>query len=353
MRAFRVAVVLGLSLIGLAAPLHAQWPIKTREHVDLWLTAFAELNGDTAAKVPTYRRDYLETIAFAENQHGLLTSLDSVHDRLQAHWDVTPTLAGARSLALDAGTWEEMNSAIDLYLEPAPKDQGGGGITFGGPKRPKPDPKAPKPDVYNRLPDYFSTPNDRQWLGELAHGLDGMRSQFYHSWWVAEQRRRLPVLVATDSVWRRVYQPKLQGFLTATHQGTGEIILSLPVNGGGVALQLPNGPKSIAVPFPDSADAAVEVVYVFAHEAAKTVAADAITAGTTADERRNGIAAQYAEALAVRGGALLLQRTAPELASGYARYYSRGGDPAALASQFPLPDKIRDALAHQIDLAIK
>ena len=63
----------------------------------------------------------------------------------------------------------------------------------------------------------------------------------------------------------------------------------------------------------------------------------------------------------VRGGHLLLQRTAPELAAGYARYYLRvagltppTGDPsAAFAEAFPLPPAIVEALRRQIDTMLE
>ena len=302
----------------------AQWPIKTREHVDLWLTAFAELSTDTSAKVPVYRRDYLDQLALAQNQQGILTSLDSVHDGLQAHWDQAPKLADARGLALDAGTWEEMQSAIDLYLNP-PTD--------------KKHSKAVVPDVESRLADYFSGPGDRDWLRALDHGLQGARQQFYHGWWVAEERRRRPILVATDSLWR-LTEPKLDRFLAATHQATGEIILAMPVDGEGITFKEPSGRTSLAAPFPDSVADAAQVIYVFAHVAARALAG------------RND--EPYMEALCVRGGYLLLSKAAPELAEGYTRYYLRTS-PAGqdLAKAFPLPDAIRDALAHQIDLDLK
>jgi hypothetical protein len=57
---------------------------------------------------------------------------------------------------------------------------------------------------------------------------------------------------------------------------------------------------------------------------------------------------------------MLLQRAAPELADGYASYYLRSarvaftsGDAlAALATAFPLPDAIRDAIQRQIDVVL-
>lgn len=333
----RVAILLWALVPGRA---DAQWPIKTREHVDLWLTAFAELSEDTAAKVPVYRRSYLDELALAQNQQSILTALDSVHDGLQARWDQSPKLANASVLALDAGTWDEMHSGIDLFLNP-PTDK-------------KKRSKTPTPDVASRLGDYFTTPEDREWLLNLDHGLQGARAQFYHQWWVAEQLRRRAILAATDSLWRAT-APKFDRFLATTHQSTGEIILSLPVDGDGLTFKESTGRTSMAAPFPDSIPDAPQVIYVFAHVAARAVAADALAAATTVAERRNsGVADRYAEALSIRGGYLLLQKAAPELAAGYAKYYLRSAPSGRdLDAAFPLPDAIRDALSRQIDLDLK
>jgi len=333
----RLALVAGL--IASATAQAQQWPIKTREHVDLWLTAFAELSEDSSAKVPTYRRSYLDQMALAQNQQNVLTALDSVHDGLQSRWDHSPKLAEARVLALDAGTWDEMHSGIDLFLNP-PTD-----------KRKKS--KTPTPDVESRLGDYFSTADDRDWLLNLDRGLQGMRTQFYHQWWVAEQLKRRPILAATDSLWRAT-EAKLDYFLTATHQPNGEIILSLPVDAQGVTFKETTGRISLAVPFPDSIGDAAQVIYVVAHVAARAAAVDALEAATTVADRRNGLTERYNEALSIRGGYMLLSKAAPDLAAGYAKYYLRTSPPGStLDAAFPLPDAIRDALSHQIDLDLK
>jgi len=86
------------------------------------------------------------------------------------------------------------------------------------------------------------------------------------------------------------------------------------------------------------------------------LSARSIADNITPAERREGLADRMASAAAVRGGALLLQRAAPELADGYARYYLKaagvafsGGDAqAALAAAFPLDARVRDAIASQI-----
>jgi hypothetical protein len=61
----------------------------------------------------------------------------------------------------------------------------------------------------------------------------------------------------------------------------------------------------------------------------------------------------------VRGGALLLQRVAPEILDGYMRYYLASVNRPAGAnlqstftSTFSIPDTIRDALSRQLDVVL-
>ena len=62
---------------------------------------------------------------------------------------------------------------------------------------------------------------------------------------------------------------------------------------------------------------------------------------------------------AVRGGALLIQRTSPEILDGYMRYYLRSVNRPAGANvqatfnaTFSIPDTIRDALVRQLDVVL-
>jgi hypothetical protein len=96
------------------------------------------------------------------------------------------------------------------------------------------------------------------------------------------------------------------------------------------------------------------------HEVVSSVTSIAIEDNTSPAEKRTGAGDRYASNALVRGGALLMQRVAPELADGYARYYLRearvsftsGDAMAALAAAFPLPDTIRDAIQRQIDVVL-
>jgi hypothetical protein len=63
----------------------------------------------------------------------------------------------------------------------------------------------------------------------------------------------------------------------------------------------------------------------------------------------------------VRGGGMLLERVAPEIAQGYMRYYLRaaGGSVgatadlrAAFATAFPIPELILSAITRQLEVVL-
>jgi hypothetical protein len=98
----------------------------------------------------------------------------------------------------------------------------------------------------------------------------------------------------------------------------------------------------------------------FVHEAVARLVEPAITDNTTPAEQRSGVTAGYVGNGAVRGGALLIQKTMPRFAQDYMRFYLRqtgatppDGDPrAAFEAAFPLPPAIVDAVARSIDSAL-
>jgi hypothetical protein len=103
----------------------------------------------------------------------------------------------------------------------------------------------------------------------------------------------------------------------------------------------------------------VEAIYVIAHEAVSGIASTAVTDNITPEQRRTGLGERYQSAAAVRGGALLIQRTSPEILDGYMRYYLRSVNrqaganvQATFTATFALPDTIRDALVRQLDVVL-
>ena len=321
-----------------------RWPVKTREHVDLWLHAFALLQDDTS-RVPLFRRNYKDEVTVRKNRDQVHTLLDSNRTKLMARFRQNPSLGGAQFAALYFGNWEDMRSAIDLFMR-----------AEGDPRR---SGNQETQQIVAFFAAQFPTPADREWLRLLTESLVDEQRRFYHAYWVEEQRTRASALSAVDSLWKRVYLPKFQPFLNNTQQSSGDLVLSLTLGGEGRTVNVAKQQNVVAVGFPVRPADAAEVIYVLAHEAIGTLAGSAVNDNTTPAEKRNGAGDRLQSNAAVRGGAMLLQRLAPELVPGYMRYYVRivnasssGDATLAFTTAFPLTEPVADAIKRQLDIVL-
>ncbi|HEV7838890.1 MAG TPA: hypothetical protein VGO75_12545 [Gemmatimonadaceae bacterium] len=322
----------------------AVWPVKTREHVDLWLHGYALLQEDTTF-VPFFKRGYSTNMIVLKNRANVVTQLDANRDRLRARIAVNPALINAQFVPLAFSSWAELSQAVDLFVRAegnpraASSQEQAGAIAF--------------------LAAYFQTSADRDWLRLFVQSLSDESTRFYHSYWVQQQRERSNVLELVDTLWQRTYRPRMQRFLNNTQQAQGEVLLSIPLDGEGRSVTNGKQANTITVTFPDRPSDAVEAIYVIAHEAVSGIAATAVTDNITPEQRRSGLGERYQSAAAVRGGALLLQRTSPEILDGYMRYYLKSVNRApgtnvqtTFTSTFSLPDTIRDALVRQLEVVL-
>lgn len=320
------------------------WPVKTREHVDLWLHGYAMLQEDTTF-VPFFRRGYGTDMIVLKNRANVVTQLDANRDRLRARLTINPQLINAQFVPLSFSTWDELSQGVDLF------------IRSGG------DPRAAssqqQASAIAFFAAYFRTAADRDWLRLFVNSLNDESVKFYHSYWVQQQRERSNVLELVDALWQRTYRPPMQRFLNNTQQAQGQILLSLPLDGEGRSLTSGKLSNMITVTFPDRPNNAVEAIYVIAHEVVGGIANTAVTDNITPEQRRTGVGELYQSAAAVRGGALLLQRTSPGAVDGYMRYYLRSVNrPVGSSVQttfnatFTVPDTIRDALVRQLDVVL-
>lgn len=321
------------------------WPTSTREHVDLWLHGFALLTGDTA-RVPFFRRGYRQRMRELRTSRSVYTQLDANAEKLSSRFLANPALVNGQFLPFYFSSFQQIQQITDLFLQ------------TGGDPRSTTDPTTQQ--LFAVLNNAFPSAADRDWLRLFVQSLADENARFYQGYWSAEQTARAATRQAVDSLWQRVYRPKLQRFLNNTQQSNGELILSLPLDGEGRTIGYSKEQNSVAVGFPDSPPAAAEVVYVLAHETVNAITTTAINDNITPTEQRNGAAARYTANANVRAGAILLQRAIPDLAPGYMRYYLRAsgvaapaGDPSSLfAATFAIPDAIRDAVTRQLEVVL-
>ncbi len=322
------------------------WPLRTREHVDLWLHAYALLTRDTTL-VPYFRRGYAESINATRRQRGVTSLLDTNRDRLLARLDVNPTIAtSGQFLPLYFASWDQMRQAIDIF------------IRAGGNANATNDPTTRA--YFAVLASAYQTAPDREWLRLFAEAVDDESRRFYHDYWTSQSRAHAGVLARTDSLWQRSWRPALQRFLNNTQQQNGELYLSAPLGGEGRTVKFGKSENAVAGPLPTTTGEADVVLYVMAHELAGTIASSAIEDNTTPAERRTGTTSRYEQSAAVRAGALLLERALPAALPGYMRFYlqttGRATPPTdartLFASTFAVPQPIIDAMARQLDVIL-
>lgn len=325
-----------------------RWPVKTLQHVDLWLHAFAVLSDDSAT-VPLYRRGYRDSITVVKNQRNLLTALDANRATLEKGLQRNGYL-NAQFLPFAFANWEEMRATIEQFLQ------------LSGDLR-----RAPTREAAIRmqmLGSVFTSAADREWLRLFLTGVQDEAVRFYTTEHNRLLRERAGTITVVDSLWQQVYRAKFERFLNNTSQRQGDMVLSLPIGGEGRTGAGYTGRTMVAVTWPARAVDAEQVLYVLAHEVTGNLVGPAVGDNTTPAEQRAGTADRYVAVGQVHAGAVLLARVAPELVAGYQRYYlgqvgarvpasaSAAEVTAAFDRRFSLPSVIRDALVRQIDIVL-
>ncbi len=315
------------------------WPVLTREHVDLWLHGYAMITRD-AAKVPVFRRGYRDSVEAVRRRDNVLTALDANHARLATLMAQNPEISNGQFVPLYFSSWDEIVQAVDGFVhadatlsDVAPADRGSTGI----------------------LASMYPTVQDREWLRLFTQSLGAESDHFYHQYWTTQQQAHRDVVVAVDSLWRSL-RPRFARYLTNTGQTNGQMVLSLVLGGEGRTMNASPQRNIVVVTMPDSMAGVAEPIYVFAHEVVQVVSNQAVNANTTAEQQRSGAAADLSPIAAVRGGELLLERVAPQLADGFMRYYlsqagvavPAGNPEAAFVGAFPLPTTIIADMDRQI-----
>ncbi len=334
----------GSATVPLTQPV-LRWPVRTAEHIDLWLHAFALISEDTTL-VRLYRIGYRDSLVVVKNQRNVLTSLDANRATLAKRLTTTGGYLQAQFLPFEFANWDAMKYAIERFLQ------------FDGDPR-----RAPDRETQARvalIASMFPAAADREWLRLFLAGVIDEQDRFFTAEHSRLVRTRASVITTVDSLWQQVYRTKFERFLNNTSQRQGDLLLSLPIGGEGRTATGPNRQTMVAVPFPARSEDAVQVLYVLAHEVTGSMVGTVVTDNTTPAEQRAGTADRYVSMGQVQAGAMLLAIIAPELRDGYLRFYvaqagvraTTAEAKAAFDRTFALPPAIRDALQRQIDIIL-
>ncbi len=321
------------------------WPIRVREHVDLWLHGFAMLQPDSSL-VPYYRPGYDAALRLERQRVGVHTLFDTNFDRLRDRLTTNPRLLSAQFLALYFPTWDSLRQGATLFLN-----------TNGNTRAAR---DRASVSTVATFATYFPTGPDREWLRLYIESLEDEREKFFAAYWMREQKARADVLTAIDGVWRSRDLAGLSPFLEHARLRRGDLILALPLAGEGRTLARSGERTIVAVGFPADLASADDALFAFVHEIVGPVASAVVTDNSTPAQRRSGESDRDASLATVRAGAMLLRRVLPERREPYIRYYlslAKARSPAAgvetsFAETFPLSDHLRDALERQIDIIL-
>lgn len=318
------------------------WRIDTREHVDLWLHGFALLQDDQSL-IPYFRPGYRSALSQVRPAGGLM---EANRSQLQRRFSENTNLTSAQFLALYFATWDDLRRGVERFV----RDNG--------------DVRQARNQeelrMYATVRTYFPTAEDRDWLTLFVRSLDDERARFYRGYWLQQQQRRASMRSAVDGLWNGTYRNALSRFMRNSLQREGVVLLSLPLGGEGRTLSVGGNDNFVAVTFPDDSEEPRDAMYVIAHEVVGSVATAAVRDNSSAADERSGDTAKWTTLAAVRGGAMLLERVAPDLVAGYQRYYLKtarvpvpAGDPSAtFNATFPLPAQIVTALDRQIEIVL-
>lgn len=327
----------------------SRWPVKSSEHVDLWLHSFAMLSPDSA-RIPLYRRGYADSLTVVKNRANVLTALDANRTTLQRRLATTGGYLQAQFLPFAFANWDAMRNAAERFLQ-----------FEGDPRRAADRELALQMTLFAPV---FPAPADREWLRLFLAGVIDERQRFFGGEYSRTLRARAAVVTAVDSTWQRRYRLIFDRFLNNTSQRQGDLLLSLPIGGEGRTAQGREGQTVVAVPFPGRVEDATDVILVFAHEITGTLVGQVVADNTTPAEQRAGAADRYIATGQVQGGLLLLERIAPELRDPYLRFYlAQVGTPVASAASaaalrttfdraFPLPAAVLNGLKRQLDIVL-
>lgn len=342
--------LIGLTLIGLrhassavaqipavarTAAVEEGWIIETGEQVDAWYHAIAVIGPRTPGALPLYAPGYADRIETAKGAGGVGPgSLEQNRVRWRAEMEQDSIYEFLHFLPLyfASSSRESMLEALRA-------------VVAGAEARRIPDPAA---RFGGRATAYvLDEPRHRTLLGELVDAIEEEWESFferYRTEQVVSQRDRLESLQET---WTRELEPSLAPYLRDVRMDAGLMLLSSPVGTEGrvlvgdplnrsdnvLVVRLTDG----SVPLAELYMAVRELCYPLVH---RTLEAWGPPPGARGDAER------VSQIAAVRAGALLLERFAPEHVPGYWRTFV--GEPRVLEIELPAAFDRRFRLAPEV-----
>src|SRR5688572_17859154 len=160
-----------------------QWTVDAREHVDLWLHAFALVQADSS-RVPFFRRGYRDSVIAQRKRTNVMSMIDVNSDKLSQRFVAFPKLVSAQFIPLYFATWEETRQSAELFLRNQGNERNAGDLR--------------SQQIVRLFAGYFPSEPDREWLRLFIQAVDDERGKFFVAYWRNQQQQRAAARAAVD-----------------------------------------------------------------------------------------------------------------------------------------------------------
>lgn len=325
-------------------PAAVRWTVANRPDLDLWYHGLAYTGLDASTGIPLYQPDYVERVVAAKRAAGVYpTPLDRRADEFARQFRTNANFSRLQFLPLYFPSGDALSAAIRAWAQ-----------VEGDPRRVQ-DPGLAQAVAF--LSQQFPSANERRVVAAWAQLLEEERRAFYERYHAQRMSEHAGVSSAVQAQWDQL-APRLQPYLDYMMLNSGELILSFPLGSEGRTLDLGRRQNRVAVGMPAAGEPA-DAIWAFIHELAYPLVNPVIQDNLAPAQRREIDEQLLSRRAAIRAGAILLDRVAPESAAEYRAAYLRSAGTAvpasaqererALARAYPLPDPLPGALADAVE----
>lgn len=324
------------------------WTVTTRPTLDLWYHGLAYTGFGATPDVPLYQPDYVTRVVAAKRAAGVFpTVLDRRAEEFGRRFAADDRFSVLHFLPLYFDSDEQLFGALQAWIR-----------AEGDPRRVA-DPRLGAAVQF--LSQQIPTQEGRRTVADWLEVLGEEDRAFFATHRRARGAELAGVPAAVQAQWDRL-AARLQPALDYLLLNQGEVILSLPIGSEGRTLQVGPRRHRVAIGMPDPTRPA-DAVWSLLHEQMYALVSGVIEDQLAPAQRREQDEQLLSRRAAVRAGALLLDRLAPEAAADYRAAYLRWAGvtvPAARAERdrafvqaYPVPEPLPRALAERIDAILE
>lgn len=320
-----------------------RWAVRHSAPVDLWYHGLAIVGFGRDAPLPLYGPDYADMIRAVKEAAGVYPSaLDRQAETFRLRFERDRAFQSLHFGALHFRTVGEMDEVVGMVVE------------GGGKAQQLSDPRLALAAQW--FASSFPRRAQRELLGRWVDALREEWNAFYFDYWERLNGELASQVQALDARWNSAYGPRLGALLSYLLLDEGTIFVVPALGPEGRSFPLDRRENWIAVAWDPERDSPDAPLHRAVREICFAFSSDVVTESTTQEEQRTE-GARFDAMAAVRAGAIVLERVAPDLVPGYrdtfVRAVGRSGDTEAeFAAAFPLPDRVVDGLERRVDFLL-